>query len=171
MPLTIFGCPDMKQLNGRHVLLIFIGFFITIAAVNAVMIYAAVTTFGGVDKQNAYKVGLAFGRELAEAGEQDIRGWRVTGSIDARLKETRVLISVKDISGRALTGLQLNARLGHPVSAKLDQRIIFTEIGGGSYQAIAPALQGTWDIDLQINDHGERMFRSISRSTFGGSSS
>lgn len=156
----------MRQIKGRHVLLIFVGFFASITAVNAVMIYAAVSTFGGVDKQNAYKVGLAFGRQLAEASEQDTRGWQVTGSVNLRAQETQISVTVRDNQGRLLPGLEVTARLGHPVSARLDQKISFSEAGGGVYRAITKPLHGAWDIDLQISDHGQRMFRSISRSTF-----
>lgn len=161
----------MTELKGHHVLLIFIGFFVSIAAVNAVMIYAAIATFGGVDKQNAYKVGLVFGRELAEAGEQDARAWQVAGHIHARTNEMRIVVTVKDSSGRPLPGLELDARLGHPVNARLDRSVSFIETGVGTYQAITTPVHGTWDIDLQIRDQSRRMFRSVNRSTFSGSSS
>ncbi len=69
--------PGGFRVTGRMVLLTFIGFFVVVASVNAVMVTSAVRTFSGVETENAYKAGLAFNESIAAAGAQDALGWRV----------------------------------------------------------------------------------------------
>ncbi|MPZ59187.1 MAG: hypothetical protein GEU91_22410 [Rhizobiales bacterium] len=59
-----------KELTGRAALFCFLGFFGVVIAVNAVMIRAATTTFGGVETASSYKAGLAFKQEIAAARAQ-----------------------------------------------------------------------------------------------------
>ena len=40
-------------------LLIFIGFFVTVFLVNGLMVYDALSTFGGLETPDAYRKGLA----------------------------------------------------------------------------------------------------------------
>src|SRR3954468_20640724 len=54
-----------KQVTGRIVFSCFASFFAVVAAVNAVMVWAAVRTFGGVETESSYQAGLAFAREAA----------------------------------------------------------------------------------------------------------
>ncbi|HKN09769.1 MAG TPA: FixH family protein, partial [Pseudomonadota bacterium] len=60
-----------RELTGRTVLICLVLFFALVAGVNAVMIKAAVTTFGGVESENSYQAGLAFAQQIAAARSQD----------------------------------------------------------------------------------------------------
>ena len=66
-----------KELTGRMVFICLVAFFAVIAAVNAVMIRAAVSTFSGIETANSYQAGLAFAREIAAAEAQDALHWQV----------------------------------------------------------------------------------------------
>ena len=48
------------ELTGKHVLLCLLGFFGVVFAVNAVLVKAATSTFGGVETSSSYKAGLMF---------------------------------------------------------------------------------------------------------------
>ena len=65
-------------------LLCLVAFFAVVASVNAVMMTAAVTTFGGVETENSYQAGVAFAREEAAAEAQESRHWRVNSSLRPR---------------------------------------------------------------------------------------
>ena len=60
-----------RELTGKHVLICFVGFFEIVFAVNAVMVKAAMSTFGGVQTTSSYKAGLMFGQDVARAEQQD----------------------------------------------------------------------------------------------------
>ena len=55
------------RLTGRMVLACLVAFFAIVFGVNAIMIRAAMSTFGGVETQNAYQAGLAFNHQQADA--------------------------------------------------------------------------------------------------------
>src|SRR4051812_24565947 len=103
-------------LTGRKVALFFLLFFVFIACVNAVMIRAAILSFSGMEAKNPYEAGLAFGREIAAAAEQNERHWRVDASVQPLPSGTTAIsITAKDKMGHALTDLDLDAHLVHPV--------------------------------------------------------
>jgi len=80
-------------LTGRMVLVCLVLFFATVVGVNAVMIRAATSTFGGVETENAYQAGLAFNREHAAAMAQDGRNWNVTAAVTRPPGETELTMS------------------------------------------------------------------------------
>ena len=66
-----------REVTGRMVLVGLVAFFAAVAGVNAVMIWAAVSTFGGVETESSYQAGLAFARETAAVAAQDALHWQV----------------------------------------------------------------------------------------------
>lgn len=153
-----------RPLTGRSVALALVAFFAVVFAVNAVMVRAALSTFGGVEKQTSYAAGLAFGREVAASERQNARHW----AVDARLSPVRdgraeVSVRARDADGRALTGLVLEARLAHPVDGRRDHIIALSEAGAGLYRGSAEAAPGAWDLVMDLKRGDERLFRSKSR--------
>ena len=59
----------------------FVGFFGVVFAVNAVMVKAATSTFGGVETSSSYKAGLMFEQDVARAEQQDALHWQVGGKL------------------------------------------------------------------------------------------
>ena len=55
-----------RELTGKHVLFCLVGFFAVVFAVNAVMMRAATSTFGGVETASSYKAGLMFEQDSCE---------------------------------------------------------------------------------------------------------
>ena len=62
-------------------LICFVGFFGIVFAVNAVMVKAAMSTFGGVQTTSSYKAGLMFEQDVARAEQQDALHWQVDGKL------------------------------------------------------------------------------------------
>ena len=104
--------PSRRQrgLRGTHVLLVFLGFFTTIFLVNGIMVYAALSTFGGLETADAYRKGLAYNARIAEGQAQAQRGWR--DSVCYVLDTQRVRVEVTDPRVRASRGSRSRARSG-----------------------------------------------------------
>jgi nitrogen fixation protein FixH len=135
-------------LRGRHVLLTFIGFFLTVFVVNGVMIYEAVSTFGGLETLDAYRKGLAYNQRIAQGAAQTQRGWRDTLSYAPETE--RVRLDMTDHEGAAIPGLVITAEIGRAVTDRFDRRLEFTQTGPGTYEAEARGLQsGWWTIDIE----------------------
>ncbi len=106
---TLRSSAPRRALNGRHVLLTFIAFFVIVFAVNGFMIYQAVSTFGGVDNADAYREGLAYNQRIARDAEQSLQGWQ--DEIDIVPSPQRLRVRLNDRSGSAVAGKRLVATL------------------------------------------------------------
>lgn len=155
-----------RELTGRAVLIWLLGFFGLVFAVNFVMVKAATSTFGGVETTSSYKAGLKFKDEIAAAEKQAALQWHVDGRlVHGKAGEAVLDIIVQDANGKAVTGLAATARLAHPADARRDQDVPLGAVGAGQFHGVAVAPAGQWELIIDLDRDGERMFRSRSRVT------
>ena len=155
-----------RELTGRRVLLWLVGFFVAIFAVNAVLVQAAISTFGGLDTPSSYKAGLVFESEVARADRQAARHWQVDGKLRRDGAGEAVLdVSVRDAHGQPVTGLTANARLAHPADERLDHVIPVASTGTGRFHGESKATPGQWDLIVDFYRGNDRLYRSRSRVT------
>jgi nitrogen fixation protein FixH len=153
-----------REVTGRIVLLWLIGFFGFVFAVNAVMVRAATSTFGGLDTPSSYKAGLMFEGEVAKAKRQEAMHWRVDGNLKHDRKGEAVLdLSVRDAQGALVTGLTADATLKHPADERLDHVIHLSKIGAGTFRGETRGHSGQWELVIDFYRGGERVYRSRSR--------
>jgi nitrogen fixation protein FixH len=147
------------------VLICLVAFFGVVAGVNAIMIRAAVSTFGGVETESSYKAGLAFAREVAAARAQDERHWQVKAAILPGPEQKRIEVVATDAGGRPLRGLSATVRLAHPTDRRSDRTVALPEASPGQFSGEAGVAAGQWDLVVELSRDGERVFRSKSRVT------
>jgi nitrogen fixation protein FixH len=164
MPTEALTGHGDRKLTGRAVLIMIVAFFAVVAGVNAIMIRLAVSTFGGVETESAYKAGLNFTNEVREADMQRARDVRVGGHLVMSRDDAAVLeLSVTRADGTALTGLTLDASLHHPADRRQDRSATARELAPGRYVVEFEGQAGQWDLVIEIHDRGQRVFRSRSR--------
>lgn len=151
----------VRPLTGKHVLAMFIAFFAVVIGVNMIMFRAATSTFGGVETDSAYKVGLAYNDQLEAARKQAALGWRVDAKVDGEV----VVLTVRDRDGQIVPGLEGDVLLAWPADRRLDRKGVISARDGGRYEVILdkPLPPGQWDIVMQLRQHGERVFQSKNR--------
>jgi nitrogen fixation protein FixH len=147
------------------VLVALVGFFGFVMLVNIVMVHAAITTFGGVDTPSSYQAGLAFRAEEDAALAQAARNWQVDARIAPTAEGAALYFDVRNTAGRPVTGVDVAARLTHPVDQRRDIAVVVSETGAGIYSGRVAADPGQWTLDLEIARAGERLFRSRNRIT------
>ncbi len=153
-----------RELTGRMVLAILVGFFGVVIGVNVVMARYAVSTFGGVETESSYKAGLAFRSEEDAAARQGALDWAVNVAIaPSDTADRRLTVEVKDAAGRPITGLEVRAEFSHPTDARQDAELVLTELGQGRYAGEVEAHRGQWDLVLDLTQGGQRQFRSKNR--------
>lgn len=153
-----------REITGKHVLFSLLGFFGVVFAVNAAMVKAATSTFGGVETTSSYKVGLKFNHEIEAAGRQEARHWQVAGKLArAQSGEAALDVSVRDDKGAPLTGLTATARLAHPADARRDHEVTLARSGAGQFHGESQAERGQWELIVDLYRGDERVFRSRSR--------
>ncbi|HEY1361773.1 MAG TPA: FixH family protein [Xanthobacteraceae bacterium] len=152
-----------RELTGRMVLVWLLAFFAVVAGANAVMIKLAVSSFGGVDIDNAYRAGLAFTREIAAVEAQDARRWQVTAGVAPEAGATRIEVTARDAAARPLAGLAATARLTHPTDRRLDRVVPLREEAPGQYRGTTAPAAGQWTLDIELLREGTALFRSRNR--------
>jgi len=152
-----------RPLTGRAVLFCLLGFFGVIMLVNAIMIRAAVSTFGGVETSSSYQAGLAFARNAAAARAQDERHWQVKANVQPAADSVLVEIDARDAMGRPLTGLEASVLLYHPTDRRADQVVPVNEDVAGHFRGTAARFAGQRDLLIELSRGGERLFRSQNR--------
>ena len=152
-----------RQITGRTVLFSLIGFFALVAGVNAVMIRAAVSTFGGVETENAYQAGLHFAQELAAVEAQDALHWQVRGNVSSNSATTAIRVTAAGADGRPLPGLQATSRLVHPIDRRADRTAVLKEESPGNFAGQTEAVAGQWLLVIELSRQGNRLFRSTNR--------
>ncbi len=134
----------MRRLSGGHVLGAMLAFFGVIIVADSIMIYKAVSTFGGVDNANAYRDGLAYNTRIARETQQSALGWTETVALAA--DPARLKVSLKDIEGRAPQHVTVEAVLGRPATNSADITLRLAEVTPGLFEApleVAPEA-GAW---------------------------
>ncbi len=140
--------PRARELTGRMVLLWLVVFFGVVFAVNAVLVRAAISTFGGVETTSSYKAGLQFEQDVATAQRQDALHWQVSGKLARDAAGQAALdVEARDANGAPLTGLTADARLAHPANERLDHIIPVQPAGAGRFHGQAVGAAGAVGID------------------------
>jgi len=112
-----------RKVTGRFVLVCLVGFFAIVGGVNAVLVKAALSTFGGVEVDSSYRAGLVYDREIKAAHAQEALHWRVAGKVSSAKGITVIEVSALDADGQPLKGLELNVTLAHPTDRRHDHRV------------------------------------------------
>ena len=137
-------------LRGWHVLLGLVLFFGCVFLVNGVLVYYALTTFGGGDTSDPYRKGLHYNDTLAEAARDAERGWQ--GALHYEASAGKLSLSLRDRAGEPISGLHIAATLGRPATDREDRSARFQEFEPGSYAAELKLAPGQWIAQLQSDE-------------------
>ena len=134
---------------------IFVGVFLVVLAVNIVMATSAVTTFSGLQTEQAYDKGLAYNDVLNQAKAQEKLGWSVDAQVvahdpsNSQRHDADMSVTYADKAGKPVTGLSVQAEIARPTLAGHDQKLELVEKTPGQYVALAPLdLPGQWDVSV-----------------------
>lgn len=135
--------PEAK-LRGWHVLLIMLGFFGVMFAVNGVFLYSAITSFPGEDVEKSYVQGLDYNSTIEARRIQAEQGWTVRAGIESG----RLVVELESSAGEPVSTLDVRATLRRAVTAEEDLIVSLEPAGSkGRYEAELPAIEdGRWEI-------------------------
>lgn len=129
-----------KKLTGWHVFLGFAAAFGIIIAVNFTLAYKSVSTFPGLEVKNSYVASQRFETERDAMREL---GW----TSKAELSPERVVLELRDKSGKIVVPAEIDARIGRATHAGEDRVLELVETADG-YSAAGSFGPGTWTLFL-----------------------
>lgn len=131
-----------RRLTGKHVLLIFIGCFGVVFAVNGYFAYSAIHSLPGEQRGATYEAGLHYNTTLAEQRAQDELHWSHKSQF---LLGSPVAVAIADAKGAPVSGLAVEGWLERPASERADRKLTFKEVDAGRYEAFAADIgAGAW---------------------------
>lgn len=140
-----------KTLKGWHVLLIMLGFFGVIFAVNGVFLYHAITSFPGEDVKKSYVQGLNYNTTLATRAAQAELGW----TAEAGMQGEDLVFRLDDADGQPLSNYSVVGEIRRRATQGADQSIVFQAAGAGEYIVDAIGLEpGQWALRISVFDAG-----------------
>lgn len=138
-----------RELKGWHVLLIMLGFFGVMFAVNGVFLYHAITSFPGEDVKKSYVQGLSYNETLAARAAQAELGW----TAEAGLQDDELIFRLRDRDGAPVSNLVVIGELRRFATQDADQAIIYSARANGEYVAEIDALApGQWALRINVMD-------------------
>ena len=154
-----------RPLTGRLVLIMLLAFFGIVFGVNFALMKLAISTLPGTEVDSAYSASLGYEKEIAAAHDQTARKWQVDAHIERDAGGGAILqVEARDGSGQLMTGLKFQGTLERPTDKRADLAVSLAEVGIGIYRGSAPVVApGQWDLVLEGNSAGQRMFMSKNR--------
>lgn len=143
--------PTLAVRRSRWIPWAFVGGFGVVVAVNAVLIVFALTSWSGLETEQAYQKGLAYNETLDEAAEQAARSWQATlGFASTGERVGELSLELADRDRRPIGRLSVVARLMRPTVTGYDQAVELRPQANGRYAAtIALPLAGQWRVDVE----------------------
>lgn len=132
--------PQEKEFTGRHMLMIMLGSFGIIIAVNITMAVNAVGTFPGLEVKNSYVASQNFDKNRTA---QKALGW----STDVRLEEGVLHLIFTDREGAPIRPELVDVTLGRSTHVRDDQTPPFRWTGR-DFIAPVDLAGGNWNIRL-----------------------
>ena len=129
-----------REFTGKHALLLFVGAFGVIIAVNIVLAVSAVRTFPGLEVKNSYVASQEFDKRRKA---QEALGWTVS----AETTGTEVVLRIDDATGAAAPVATLDATIGRATDAAHESRPDFV-FDGIRYAAPVALGPGKWVLRL-----------------------
>ncbi len=156
---------SQRKLTGLHVLLMLLVFFGVIIGVNVTMAKLAIDTLPGTEVDSAYSASLGYEKEIKEAHDQDARKWDVDAHVERSADGAAQLqVEAHDKAGKPVTGLNFEGRFERPTDKRADLAVALKEVGIGIYRGrVAEIAPGQWDLVLEGDAAGQRMFLSKNR--------
>lgn len=152
----------IKELTGKHVLILILSFFGIIFVVNGYMIYVSQSSWTGLETKDAYRKGVKYNQQLSEFRAQNNRGWKMEiTNTDLPENGMRFTAVPHDEKGELLSLLEVNIELMRPTHEGMDRTIALKETEVGVYTGETAALpKGKWYLIVTAGQKNEILYRS-----------
>ena len=132
--------------SDKYIPWLFVLFFMTFMAVDAVMVTLAVRTHTGVVTEQAYEKGLSYNDTLKAVAEQTSWGWKDSISV----QDGNIIYALKDENGDAVTDATVTAQFIRPVQDGHDFSVPLIADHNHYKAAVALPLKGEWGVRVNV---------------------
>ncbi|PKP70448.1 MAG: nitrogen fixation protein FixH [Alphaproteobacteria bacterium HGW-Alphaproteobacteria-4] len=137
--------------TGRKMLVLTVGAFGVIIAVNLFMAFKAVSTFPGLEVANSYVASQTFD---ADRKAQEALGWVV----EPAYADGVLHIVIRDTAGLPASVRDITVLVGRPTSVRDDKTLVLAQ-AAGAYSAPVELSSGNWLLHLEAHAPDGTLFR------------
>ncbi|MBW6507195.1 MAG: FixH family protein [Rhodobacteraceae bacterium] len=137
--------------TGRKMLVLTVGAFGVIIAVNLFMAFKAISTFPGLEVANSYVASQTFD---ADRKAQEALGWVV----EPAYADGVLHIVIRDAAGLPASVRDISVLVGRPTSVRDDQTLVLAQ-AAGAYSAPVELSMGNWLLHLEAHAPDGTLFR------------
>ena len=139
--------------RSRWIPWIFVAGFGVVLVANGALILFSLTSWSGLETEQAYQKGLAYNQSLDAAAAQAARGWKTSLSFElGGALSGRLAVSFIDSSGAPVNGLKVTARLIRPTHEGFDHDVVLAHDGAGHYAtSLDFPLAGQWQVKVEAS--------------------
>ena len=153
-----------RTLTGRHVLLIFLAFFIVVTGVNVLMVTFALKTFSGEDVSGAYVKGLNYNATLDDRQAEAASGYAIAADVSRTDGRTMISAHVTRRTAALPDSLEAAATLRHPTNAHLDRTVALGRKADGVFAAdLDDVPPGQWDVVIALHLGADTVYEAGTR--------
>ncbi len=90
--------------------------------------------------------------------------WQVAAHVTAKAQDASAIeVTARDAAGAPLNGISVSAEFQHPANRRFDHAVALKEISPGRFAGAVAPVSGQWDLVIEIERGGARVFRSKNR--------
>ena len=163
MSVGMAGGTRRRQLGlrqpGWYIPWILVAGFGVVLAVNAAMIWFAMSTWTGISTNRAYDKGITYTRNLEAAERQAALGWRATIEMaDGAGLDGTLSVRLLDAQDRPLERVVVRADFERPTQQGHDFSLALDRTDAGIYSTpFAAPLPGLWDVRVIATRGDDRL--------------
>jgi nitrogen fixation protein FixH len=142
--------------RGRWIPWIFVAAMLGVVAVNAILIYFAVSSFGGVVTTRAFERGIAYNRLIAAAAAEEALGWKADVAYQADpYRSGRLVVTLHGADGRPIDRAIVAVEAQRPLESDAPIVVAMRGEGEGRYAGAVDELRaGQWDVRMTVARDG-----------------
>jgi nitrogen fixation protein FixH len=129
------------EFTGRHMLLLALGFFGVVIAVNVGMAVVSSTSWTGLVVENSYVASQEFEEKRLAHDKQQAAGWQASFTYAPGLAQ----LIVKDGAGNPVDLGPVSLLINRPVGGHDDENLTLSRSPEGGYTATVTLAEGVWD--------------------------
>jgi nitrogen fixation protein FixH len=151
------------RFQGGHVLAAMLVFLAVVFAINAAMIYAALSTYSGLVAAEPYRKGLHYNDRILADERQRLRNWHEALTIKP---DGHIALAITGANGEPIGNLRVDVAIARPATNREDVKLRLLGDAGHYRGQIAPLLPGTWIAAIEARSagaDGEPIFRARKR--------
>jgi len=136
----------------------FVGGFGIILIANGIMVFNAFDSWTGLSTDDAYRRGLAYNEQLAQAQKAEATGWQIAAHVAGTGIMRQIHVTLHDKAKQPIRYADIQVAFQRPIERGHDFTVTLRSTGNGRYAGqVQLPKYGQWRLRFTVSHAGERV--------------